>query len=421
MMFSTGRQSSVISATGITMERPSYHYLRPSKTSYSGNYSATSYIPSLPTSSINTPHTHVLRQDHVPANSHNYRYSTLSNLNHLSHGNTRTAAAGVLTSGRSASVSSNLSSVESKGRELESSPVLTSHFMNKIGKIDYHRQHSLSSVSNVMPDVAVSHARAFSTTSSTSSRSRSFTQPLSGNSAPKFTSSFLSDGSESSIPKKPNALISPIVNPDEYDRKTSFSSQAAAAAASYASKYAESSNPFSAFNSSNDYHEEKHDISNKTSSARSIIDKFNRSLQEKESKDTLIKSSSIDNSYFETKSSKLDQSTSSNDEMEKDDYIVIPKSSNLSYRWKRSLVGLQNLGNTCFMNSCLQCILSTPPLMEYFLSLKFRNELNRNSPTKGKLAECVAELVKNVCNGTNSDIVSPTEVKRIGISLCCIV
>ena len=35
------------------------------------------------------------------------------------------------------------------------------------------------------------------------------------------------------------------------------------------------------------------------------------------------------------------------------------------------LVGLSNLGNTCFINSCLQCMSNTKPFTKYFLNMYF--------------------------------------------------
>ncbi|GAA5849097.1 hypothetical protein JCM8547_006443 [Rhodosporidiobolus lusitaniae] len=79
---------------------------------------------------------------------------------------------------------------------------------------------------------------------------------------------------------------------------------------------------------------------------------------------------------------------------------------------RRGLVGLQNLGNTCFMNSAIQCMSNTNELKEYFLSGVYTSELNPSNPLgmRGQVAESFGTLISHLWRGSASSY-APREFK----------
>lgn len=76
--------------------------------------------------------------------------------------------------------------------------------------------------------------------------------------------------------------------------------------------------------------------------------------------------------------------------------------------------GLNNLGNTCYMNSALQCLVHVPEVVEYFLSGYYESEINKDNPIgkNGDVALAFAELVRRVYLD-KSNTYAPRQFKSI--------
>jgi len=91
---------------------------------------------------------------------------------------------------------------------------------------------------------------------------------------------------------------------------------------------------------------------------------------------------------------------------------------------KRGLVGLRNMGNTCYMNSALQCLSHTTPFIQYFLNHQlFKLELNPTNPMSSSNNEITIQFAKFLHQMWNKakfgshtwdkDVFCPDQLKKV--------
>ena len=75
---------------------------------------------------------------------------------------------------------------------------------------------------------------------------------------------------------------------------------------------------------------------------------------------------------------------------------------------------MANLGNTCYMNSALQCLSNMDVLRTYFLTEAFKTEINFENVmgSKGEVVIRFAELLNSLWNKPKSYSLSPSQLKN---------
>jgi ubiquitin C-terminal hydrolase len=91
----------------------------------------------------------------------------------------------------------------------------------------------------------------------------------------------------------------------------------------------------------------------------------------------------------------------------------IPKRNSIAVSSTPGIIGLLNIGATCYMNATLQCFSNLSRFRMQLLNKDFYKDLEENKEDKKKLSFALAEVLKNLWENLNHKFYSPENFKNL--------